>query len=406
MGLVDRVGARASSIGVRRAADPVTMEEFGVLLSQQGGNPSLSGVRVTPTRALGITSWYSGVRYLSETLASLPCFTYRNSPTGRHRRADPPWRRSPDMDVPWGSLIEFQMMSMLHRGDGFSWKLRNDLGQVFGLRSLHPDRMRVGRHPDTGRKVFQVDGGEQLFTSRDILHIPGLSYDGLRGLDVIRYQTGALGTAAAADEYAARFFDAGSHLNQYVQLQDQLTRKQAIAKRAEFQAFHRGLQNAHELAVIGGGAELKTLGLDPHQQQLLETRQFGVTEVARILRIPPHKLYDLTRSTNNNIEHQSIEAVVDSIRPWVERIEEHINYDPDLLPAGNFIEFQLDGLLRGDMASRFEAYSKGIQFGFMNRNEPRRLENWDEMPELDAFLVPVNMREAGEPDPNAPEEIQ
>ena len=401
MGLIDRINTRLQAS--QRAADPVTLEEFGYLLAQQGGNKSLAGVSVTPTRALGITAWYSGVRYLAETVASLPCFTYRDTAGGRSRRADPPWRTKPDDDVPWSSWVEFQMMSPLHRGDGFSYKLRNPVGQVTGLRSLHPDRMRVGRHPDTGRKVFQVSGMDQIFTSREILHIPGLSYDGIRGIDVIRYHAGSLGTSAAADEYAARFFDAGSHLNHYVQLRADMTREQAIEQRDQFQAFHRGLQNAHELALLGGDATLKTVGLDPAQTQLLETRRFGVTEVARILRIPPHKLYDLVHATFSNIEHQSIEAVVDSIRPWVVRFETHLNFDPDLLPPRNFEEFEVEGLLRGDMATRYAAYAQGIQFGFLNRNEPRRKENLEQRPELDPFLVPVNMREAGTPDPNAPE---
>lgn len=400
MGLVDKINSRMEPV---QRADPVTLEEFGYLLSANQGNKSMSGVHVSPTRALGITAWYSGVRYLAETVSSLPCFTYRDDFSGRSKRADAAWRRSPDDDVPWGSWVEFQMMSMLHRGDGFSFKLRNPLGQVVGLRSLHPDRVKVGSDPNTGRKVFQVRDVDPIFTSREILHIPGLSYDGLRGIDVIRYHAGTLGATAAADEYAARFFDAGSHLNHYVQLAEDLTREQAIAKREQFQAFHQGLKNAHELGLLGGGAKLMTVGLDPAQTQLLETRKFGVTEVARILRIPPHKLYDLVHATFSNIEHQSIEAVVDSIRPWVVRIERHVNFDPDLLPARNFIEMQVEGLLRGDMASRYTAYGQGIQFGFLNRNEPRSLENLPERPELDAFLVPVNMREAGSPDPNAPE---
>lgn len=402
MGLVDRVSARASDMGATaQRSDPVTLEEFGYLLGQQGGNKSLAGVSVTPTRALGITAWYSGVRYLAESVSSLPCFTFRDgAATGRQRRADPSWRRAPDEDVPFAAWVEFQMMSLLHRGDGFSFKLRNQMGQVTGLRSLHPDRVKVGRHPESKRKVFQVDSGGPLWTTRDILHIPGLSYDGLRGIDVIRHQTGSLGISAAADDYAARFFDAGSHLNNYIQLQDDLTKQQAIDKREQFQAFHRGLQNAHELGLLGGGAELKTVGLDPAQTQLLETRKFGVTEVARILRIPPHKLYDLVHATFSNIEHQSIEAVVDSIRPWVVRIEAHVNFDPDLLAARNFIEFQLEGLLRGDMKSRFEAYGLGIQWGFMNRNQPRTLENWPEDPRLDEFLIPLNMRETGTPVPD------
>lgn len=399
MGLVDRVASQARPVA--RAAVPVSYEEFGQMLT--GITPSTSGVTVGPVRALGISAWYSGVRYLSETVASLPCFTYRDSLSkGRQRRADSPWRRGPDVDMPWMSLVEFWVMSLLHRGDAFAFKIRGVTGQVVGLRPLHPDRVRVGRDPETQRKVFMIDGSS-TFTTRDVLHIPGLSYDGLRGIDVIRFQGQALGSAAAADEYAARFFDAGTHINEYVSVPDVVPKEKLADQKEMFQAFHRGLGNAHELAILGGGAELKTVGLDPAQTQLLESRKFGVTEVARILRIPPHKLYDLERATFSNIEHQSIEAVVDSIRPWVVRIEAHVNFDPDLLPAGNFIEFQVEGLLRGDQKSRYESYGVGIQNGFLSRNEPRRLENLPEADGLDEFLVPVNLRGINDPAPDQPQ---
>jgi len=397
MGLVDRINSR---LDVQRAADPVTIEEFGYLLGQQGGNKSLAGVSVTPTRALGITAWYSGCRYLAETVSSLPCFTFRDTRSGRSRRADPDWKKRPDVDVPWASWVEFQMMSLLHRGDGFSFKLRNGFDQVNGLRSLHPDRVRVGRHPDTGRKVFQVRDMEPLFTSREILHIPGLSYDGLRGIDVIRYHAGSLGTTAAADEYAARFFDAGSHLNHYIQLRADLTREQAIEQREQFQAFHRGLQNAHELGLLGGDATLKTVGLDPSQTQLLETRKFGIIQVAQILRIPPHKLYELGRATYNNVEQQQIEFLTETLVPWITRLEQEA--DAKLLGPYQrgriYSKLKPEALLRGDLKSRYDAYAVGKQWGWLSTNDIRALEDMDPIPEGgDIYLIPMNMRDAAEP---------
>ena len=168
----------------------------------------------------------------------------------------------------------------------------------------------------------------------------------MSGLDPINLHRSALGVAAAADEFAGQFFNQGDHTRAYIAVPQTLTEEQANETKRQWERFHRGMANAHELGVLGNGAEYRTVGLDPEQTQLLETRRFEVTEVARLLRIPPHKLYDLERATFSNIEHQSIEAVVDSIRPWVVRIEAHINFDPDLLPGrGQFIEFELEGLL-------------------------------------------------------------
>lgn len=397
MSLIDRVNARA--VGDVRRSDPVSLEDFGYLLGQSGGlgnagGPAYktrAGTTVGVSRALGISAWYSGVRYLSETLASLPVKTFRDTSAGRQQRADPPWLRRPDREMPKFGLFEAFMMSLLHRGNAFAFKLRDPLGRVTGLRYLHPDRVRVGQ-ADDGTKVFLVDSDEQRpFTSREILHIPGLSYDGVIGLDPIRYHAENLGTIAAADEFAGRHFGQGSHVQAYLSMPQALTTKQANDLKDQWEAFHRGIANAHEFGVLGGGAEYKTITLDPQQQQLLESRQYGVLEVARILRIPPHKLYELERATFSNIEHQGIEAVTDSIRPFAERIEEWVNFDPDLLPGPNFMEFNLDGLMRGDAKSRAEYYHFAITDGWMSRAEPRLKENLPPVDGLDMFLVPQNM---------------
>lgn len=349
----------------------------------------MSGVNVTVERALGVTSWYSGCRYLTDSVAGLPVHTYRDTLGGnRSRRADPQWLTAPDDGVPRFSLIEHWMMSLLHRGNGYAYKRRDGVGRVVGLRPVHPDRVKVGRASD-GTKVFKV--GQGGYTAREIIHIPGLSYDGVSGLDPINLHRSAIGVSAAADEFAGRFFNQGDHTRAYISVPQHLTEDQADDTKLQWERFHRGMANAHELGVLGNGAEYKTIGLDPEQTQLLETRQFEVSEMARILRIPPHKLYDLSRATFSNIEHQSIEAVVDSIRPWVVRIEAHVNNDPDLLPGrGQFIEFELEGLLRGDTATRYAAYAQAVGRPWMAGNEARRLENLAPVPELDKIAEQGN----------------
>lgn len=399
MALIDRV---ASNVGrdIRRA-DPVSLEEFGYLLGRSSGNVALSkaGVDVGPKRALGLSAWYSGVRYLAETIAGLPVHTYRDIGGDRVRRTDPSWKRSPDVEQTWFGLIEFSMMALLHKGNAFAVKLRNPAGQVVGLREIHPDRVTVGQAPD-GSKRFLIDRDETIYTTREVLHIPGLAYDGRVGLNPIATFADVLGSVAAVDDYSQRFFANGTNVGGVISFSAPLTPEQAKDLRAEWDAFHQGLRNAHQTGVLSAGARYDRISLDAEDTQLIESRQFGVTEIARLLRIPPHKLYDLTRATFSNIEHQSIEAVVDSIRPWLTRLEAWINADPHLLPPGNFIEFQIEGLLRGDAAGRAAFYSSGIAGGWLSPKRAAQLENLPAPDYLDYHLRPLNMAvlRDGEPD--------
>ncbi len=381
MGLAERVLARAANRG--RSVDPVTMEEFGYLLGQGRGTTmrTKAGVTVGPKRALGLSAWYRGVSYLTNQIAGLPAHTFRTLPGDiRQQRADPLWRTNPDGETPWYGTVEHWLMSLLHRGNAYNFKKRDQRGVVSGLRSLHPDRVIPGQASD-GTKMFVVDNNrERPFTSREILHIPGLGDDGICGLNPIQYHAESLGLVVASEEYAARTFGQGSHLRAYITLPQTLSTTESDALREQWEAFHSGMANAASFGVLGNGADYKTVSLSPAESQLLEARQFGVTEVARILGVTPHKLYDLTHATYSNIEHQAIESVTDSIQPWVQRIEAYVNYDQDLLPgvnpSKNFLEFQLEGLLRGDTATRYDAYSKAIGGPWMTVNEGRRRENY------------------------------
>lgn len=406
MALIDRVAQRRASEVVR--ADAVTLEEFGYLLGQNSGSAvkTKSGVTMGPRAALGITAWYSGVRYISETMAGLPAPTYRDSPTGRAQRTDPPWKKKPDVETTWFSLVEFWLMSLLHKGNAFSFKVRNPIsGQVVGLRMIHPDRVKVGQ-ASSGLKLFEIDQRKDVaYTTRDILHIPGLSYDGVCGLNPLQYHADALGTIAASEEFAARSMGKGVMDKAYLKLPQTLTNEQANAMASVLEAQHAGLNNAGKLAVLGGGAEYATIGLDPQSTQLLESRKYGVSEVSRLLRIPPHKLYDLDRATFSNIEQQSIEAVIDGIRPWCTRIESWVNNDPDLMPPRNFIEFNLEALLRGDLQSRMEAYSAGVLAGIYMPSEPRAKENLPYIEGSDVLLFPLNMTQVG-PDAATPAPVE
>lgn len=393
MALLDRIAVEATRRDAVRAADPVSLEEFGKILAsgRTAQTASKAGTMVGARRALGITAWYSGARYLAEGVAGLPWHHFaRMGEDSRMRRAPQEWLATPDLDQTWYGIVEFVVMSLLHEGNAFAFKLRNTVGQVVGLREIHPCRVTGGIAPD-GSKRFLVDKGTIEFTTREILHIPGLAYDGRYGLNPIRTFADSLGAVAAADDYAGRFFSSGSHMGGVITVPQVLKPGERESLRQEWDEFHAGLLNAHRTGVLSKGAEYNRISLNAADAQLLETRQFGIAEVARMLRIPPHKLYDLTRATFSNIEHQAIEAVTDSIRPWVIRIENAINADADLVLPGHYVEASLDGLLRGDAAGRAAAYSAGITGGWLTPGSVARKENEPAPPELDYYLRPLNM---------------
>lgn len=412
--LSDRVGAVRSSRRPRDIvrADPVTVEEFAQLTTG-GLNRSRSGVAVSETRAMGLTAWWSGCRYIAEAVMFLPWPAFMGQRSNRSQVADPPWKRTPDVDTSWPIVLEHWVVSMLNRGNAYAFKLRDYDGRVVGLRPIHPDRVRTARASD-GTKVHDVRNGSErvALTSRELLHIPGVSSDGTVGLDVLSVHAEALGIAAAADEIAARSFN-GSHLRAYLSLPQALTQAQANDLLEEWRAFHTGVTNSDGFGVLGNGAEYRTVSLTPEQMQLLETRTFNVLEIARVLRLPPHKLYELTRATFSNIEHQGIEAVTDSVRPWVERIETAINNDPELVGspiAPMFIEANLEGLLRGDSASRAAYYNAGVMGGWLTPQTVAQKENLPAPEELAYYQRPLNVAvirpgEGAIPDQPTPNEI-
>lgn len=378
----------------QRRGESVSQEEFAAALA--GGSAKGS---ITDARALGLAAWYSGVRYLAESLAYLPVRAFRGSGDNRSPRDLPLWLRTPEKDptgrplMTRGRLLESWMVSLLHRGNGYGWKLRDNVGRVDRMRYLHPDRVKKIRMEGT-TKIFTVDmdgrGGIREVTSREIFHIVGLSSNGVEGISPIEAHGQNLGIAVSADEFAGKYFDQGAMLSAYIQL-TKSTRKELPELKAEFEEFYEGINNAHKGAVLSAGAEYVTVPLNAKDTQILEARGWSVLEIARILRVPPHKLYDLTRATFSNIEQQAIEAVGDGPRVWAERFEEQVSADPDLLPSSDEIEFNLDALTRGDTAAEVSAIHSGIQDGYVSLADARRARGLPEAPGMDVVYRPANV---------------
>ena len=380
----------------RRAGATVSLEEFGRLFAGKQG-PSSSGLSVTERRTLGLAAWWSGVRYLSESIAFLPTSTFVGIGGNRRKRSNPSWVSLP-MSTPsgrpvltWSMLRELWMLSLLHRGNAYGYKVRDAITRVVGMNYLHPDRVKARGQGSDGERHYSIDtSGRGTWieaTSREVFHIVGPGFDGIAGVSPIQYHADTLGIAVAADDFAGKYFANGAALSSYFKLTK--ARKKPIEDiKAELADTHRGITNAHEVGVLAMGVDYVAPALNAKDAQILEARQWSVLEIARILRLPPHKLYDLTRATFSNIEQQSIEAVTDGIVPWAERIEDQIDADPDLSIPGNKIELEIEGLLRGDSAARAAWYSSGIQHGYFELAEIRAREGLPPLPGMNVFFRP------------------
>ncbi len=264
-----------------------------------------------------------------------------------------------------------------------------------------PNKMTVDR--DQSGRLFYVYqrgaedskalGGESrvILSPPDVLHIPGLGFDGLIGYSPIAMARNAIGLAIATEEYGAKFFANGAAPSGVLEHPGTLKDPQRI--RDSWNAAHQGSENAHKIAVLEEGLKYTPIGISPEQAQFLETRKFQINEIARIFRVPPHMLADLEKSSFSNIEQQSLEFVKYTLDPWVVRWEQsmcRVLLSESEKPA-YFIKFNVDGLLRGDYASRMSGYATARQNGWMSANDIRELENLDRIaPELGGDLYLIN----------------
>jgi HK97 family phage portal protein len=276
---------------------------------------------------------------------------------------------------------ETLMGHLLLWGNSYSQIIRNGHGKVVALYPLLPDKMKVGRS-ENGEiyYLYTSEGKEYLLRNTEILHIPGLGFDGLIGYSPIAMAKNAIGMALATEEYGAKFFSNGANPGGVLEHPGVVKDPHRI--RDSWNQVYQGTSNAHRVAVLEEGMKFSPIGIPPEQAQFLETRKYQTEEICRIFRVPPHLVGDLERATFSNIEHQSISFVVHTIRPWLVRIEQSINKAlfSEEERHKYFVSFLVEGLLRGDYESRMRGYSIGIQNGFMSPNDVRSLENMNPIP--------------------------
>ena len=354
-----------------------------------------SGEKVDEQSAMQISTVYACVRLLAETVAALPLHLYRYTDDGKGKESafdHPLYRilyRQPNDEMSSFIWRETMMTHLLLWGNAYSQIIRDGRNNVLGLYPLLPENVEVDRD-EQGQLYYiyhaytdEVPGEQNqdiYFRKDEILHIPGLGFNGLVGFSPIAMMKNSLGTTLAVEKYGASFFKNGAQPSGVLEHPGVLKDPQKI--RDNWTAVYGGANNAHRVAVLEEGMAYKAISLPPEDSQFLSTRQFGVEEICRIFRVPPHMVQSLEHATFSNIEHQSIDFVVHTLTPWLVRFEQAIIKDLLLEEEQDvlFPKFNVDGLLRGDYQSRMNGYATGISNGFLSPNDIHRLENMDLIP--------------------------
>ena len=369
------------------------------------GNTS-AGKPVNEHTAMQMTAVYSCVRILAETVAGLPLHVYRYTDNGgKEKHWQHPLYRllhdDPNLEMTSFAFRETLMSHLLLWGNAYAQIIRNARGEVVALYPLMPNKITVDRD-NSGRLFYLYRRNPEDFSSQgkpsevylqpsDVLHIPGLGFDGLVGYSPIAMAKNAVGLAIATEEYGAKFFANGAAPGGVLEHPGVIKDPQKV--KDSWNTVYQGSGNAHKVAVLEEGMKYQPIGISPEQAQFLETRKFQINEIARIFRVPPHMLADLEKSSFSNIEQQSLEFVKYTLDPWVVRWEQAMcrTLLTESEKSKVFIKFNVDGLLRGDYVSRMNGYAIARQNGWMSANDIRELENLDRIPaELGGDLYLIN----------------
>ncbi|MCZ9896349.1 phage portal protein [Brachyspira hyodysenteriae] len=336
---------------------------------------------VNPNTALTFSTVFACVRVIAETIATLPLFVYKVNGNNKIKAKDhclySLLHDSPNEECTSVSFIESLITQILLQGNGFVEVVRDNFNRVTELYLIDSNKIKIYRDSN-GNKMFEYsDDGEIITLSQSqVMHIAGLGWNGVIGYSPIAMMRKQITTGLYQDNFALDFFANGVKKVPIISHPDKLS---ADAKRNLKESFREAWEKG--IVVLEEGMKIDPITMNLSDAQFLESRRFSVEEICRVFRVPPHLIGDLSRSTNNNIEHQSIEFVTHTIRPWCVRIEKALNgYLLNNLERKKYnIEFNLDGLLRGDTLTRQQANQIKLNNGVLTRNEWRILENLNEV---------------------------
>lgn len=347
-----------------------------------------AGTIVTQNESLKIEAVYSCVRIIADSISTLPVDTFvRVDGERRPFRPRPEWLNYPESGVTRTEHFQQVLVSLMLDGNSFTRILRDDRG-VAGLVVLNPQKVECSRDRVTRRPIYIYDNRD-VIQLEDMIHITELRMPGeLRGRSRIDMMKENLGLAKALEEFAARFFGQGSSASGIIEYPGNLSREQAKDLVDGFEEGHRGLRRSHRPGILFGGAKFMKTTVDNDAAQFLESRRFAVEEIARIFRVPPSMLGVTTPGAMSyaSVEMNGIHFVQHTLRPYISKIEDGYQ---KLLTNNAFIKFNVDGLLRGDQQSRYQAFSTGIQAGFLSINDIHRIEDMSPVEGGDSYRVPL-----------------
>ena len=355
-----------------------------------------SGICITDKNAIQQIAVYACIRVLSEAVAQLPLHVYERTENGRERAVSHALyallHDQPNREMTSFAFRETMMLHLLVYGNAYAQIIRNNGGQIIGLYPLMANRMKVDRD-DSGNLIYIYNRyenadpnlkqtGEVILQAEDVLHIPGLGFDGLVGYSPVAIAKDALGIAKACEDYGANFFANGASPSGV--LEHPGTIKDFNRIREGWKDAYGG-NNSHKTAILEEGMKYTPISIPNNDAQFLETRKFQLEEIARLYRVPLHMIGDLEHATFSNIEQQSLEFVKYTLDPWLVRWEQALQ--KALLSESEkrkyFIKFNVDGLLRGDYESRMNGYATARQNGWLNANDIREMEDMNPIPEED-----------------------
>lgn len=376
------------------------------------GAQSLAGETVTEQTALTYSAVYNAISLISGTIGALPLHLMQRK-GDKKRLADDRVMYSVMHDAanPYMTAMAFRECLMAHVlawGNGYAEIVRNGYGELIQLWPITPNRVAPVMVDGALKYRIRMTGEPDVVLDREkILHVPGLGFDGFLGYSVVAMGRKSIGLGMAMETFGSRFFGEGTHPGIIVEHPTKLSPEAHSNLKASLSETYSGLGNSHRLMLLEEGMKAQKVVIDPKDSQFLESRQFTITEIARWFNLPVHKLKELSRSTNNNIEHQGIEYYVDCLLPWLVRLEQ--NFNMQLLTASDreysgrgrlYFKHNANAILRGDTQARGEFYTKMFGIGAMSANEIRELEDMDPVKGGDVHLVPLNMttlENAGKP---------
>ena len=383
--------SRALSLSGGNLKDPRLNELFG-------GSSTDSGVSVTPDTALTYSAVYAAVRCIAESVSSLPLNYYERLPGGgkASAKANPLHTLLHDEPNPEMTSLQWREASMAHLllwGNSYSEIVRDLEGNCVELWPIDPTIVTPMR-TDSGELYYDLNRGKSFITAGNMLHIPGLSFDGISGVSPITLARQSIGLSMAIESFGAGYFGRGARPGGVLTFPGQLSPEARQNLRRSFEELHAGGANSHRVALLEAGLKWEAIGVPPDDSQFLQSREFQIIEVARWFNLPPNKLKDLSKTSYNSLEQMEISFVVDTLRPWLVRWEQQLNRKI-IRPKDKgsfFFEFNVDGKLRGEIAARYQSYSVARNWGWLSVNEIREKENMNPVEGGDVYMQPMNMQ--------------